>query len=67
MTMCLFIHISLAVLELKIIVAVVVRFFELRDSGARIEEYSRPTTLQAFSDGRAASLPLKLSLVSNEH
>ncbi|KAJ3877633.1 cytochrome P450 [Lentinula edodes] len=57
----------LAVLELKIILAVVVCFFELRDSGARIEEYSRPTTLQAFADGRAASLPLKLSLVSNEH
>ncbi|KAJ3861716.1 cytochrome P450 [Lentinula novae-zelandiae] len=57
----------LAVLELKIIVAVVVRFFELRDSGARIEGYSRPTTLQAFVDGRAASLPLKLSLASNEH
>lgn len=55
----------LAVSELKIIIAVLVRFFELTDTGAKIEQYMLPT-LQSFADGKAASMPLKVSLVSDE-
>ncbi|KAJ3820355.1 cytochrome P450 [Lentinula raphanica] len=54
----------LAVSELKIITAVLVRSFEFEDTGAKIEEYMLPT-LQSFADGKAASLPLKVSLVSD--
>ncbi|KAJ3991976.1 cytochrome P450 [Lentinula boryana] len=55
----------LAVSELKISIAVLVRSFEFGDTGAKIEQYMLPT-LQSFADGKAASMPLKVSLLAAE-
>jgi hypothetical protein len=51
-----------AVLELKIIIAVLVRSFEFECTEAKIVQRLSPT-LQPFADGKAASMPLKVSLV----
>ncbi|KAJ4480253.1 cytochrome P450 [Lentinula aciculospora] len=56
----------LAVSELKIIIAVLVRSFELEDIGVKVEQYMLPT-LQSFANGKAASMPLKVSLISEQH
>ncbi|KAF9068335.1 cytochrome P450 [Rhodocollybia butyracea] len=51
----------LGVLELKIIVAALVRSFEFKCTEAKITQHVSPT-LQPFADGKAASMPLKVSL-----
>ncbi|KAJ4480254.1 cytochrome P450 [Lentinula aciculospora] len=56
----------LAVLELKVMIAVLVRSFVFEETGVKIGQYARPTTLQSFADGEAASMPLKISLVSEK-
>ncbi|KAF9066292.1 cytochrome P450, partial [Rhodocollybia butyracea] len=53
----------LAVLELKIIIAVLVRSFEFECTEAKIVQRLSPT-LQPFADGKPAVMPLKVSLVS---
>ncbi|KAJ7859176.1 cytochrome P450, partial [Mycena olivaceomarginata] len=49
----------LAVQEIKLIIAALVRHFELGDTGAKVEKYIAPA-VQPFVDGKAASLPLEL-------
>ncbi|KAF9072901.1 cytochrome P450 [Rhodocollybia butyracea] len=53
----------LAVLELKIITALLVRSFEFDRTEAKIAQYLAPT-LQPFADGKASSMPLKVSLAA---
>ncbi|KAF9066297.1 cytochrome P450 [Rhodocollybia butyracea] len=51
----------LAVLELKIIIAVLVRSFEFECTEVKIVQRLSPS-LQPFADGKAGSMPLKVSL-----
>ncbi|KAF9068332.1 cytochrome P450 [Rhodocollybia butyracea] len=51
----------LGVLELKIVVAALVRSFEFKCTEAKITQHVSPT-LQPFADGKAASMPLYVSL-----
>ncbi|KAF9071344.1 cytochrome P450 [Rhodocollybia butyracea] len=53
----------LAVLELKIIIAVLIRSFEFECTGAKIVQRLSPS-LQPVADGKVAVMPLKISLVS---
>ncbi|KAF9030065.1 cytochrome P450 [Rhodocollybia butyracea] len=53
----------LALLELKIITALLVRSFEFERTEAKITQYLAPT-LQPFADGKASSMPLKVSLTA---
>ena len=53
--------ILVAVMEFKVLVAHLVRDLIFEDTGKRIEEYIAGT-LQAFCEGEAAHLPLKISL-----
>ncbi|KAF9072869.1 cytochrome P450 [Rhodocollybia butyracea] len=52
----------LAVLEIKIILAVLMLSFEFECTEAKIVQYLAPT-LQPFADGKPVSMPLKVSLV----
>ncbi|KAJ6557937.1 cytochrome P450 [Mycena capillaripes] len=52
----------LAVLELKIILATLVRSFVFSDTGVHVEEGISPT-LQPVVDGRGGNLPLRLKLL----
>ncbi|KAJ7851523.1 cytochrome P450 [Mycena olivaceomarginata] len=49
----------LVVKETKLIVGALVKNFELRDTGAKVEKYVSPT-VQPFVNGKAAYLPLEL-------
>ncbi|KAJ7499744.1 cytochrome P450 [Mycena latifolia] len=49
----------LAVQEIKLIVGAIVKNFELRDTGAKVEQYISPS-VQPFVDGKAAYLPLEV-------
>ncbi|KAJ6584069.1 cytochrome P450 [Mycena vulgaris] len=49
----------LAIQEIKLIVSAMVKNFEFRDTGAKVEKYFSPT-LQPFVDGKAAELPLEV-------
>ncbi|KAL0066804.1 hypothetical protein AAF712_006203 [Marasmius tenuissimus] len=51
----------LAVMEFKVLLAHLVRDLVFEDTGKRVEEYIAGT-LQAFCEGEAAHLPLKISL-----
>ncbi|KAF9067245.1 cytochrome P450 [Rhodocollybia butyracea] len=51
----------LGLVELKIMVAALVRSFEFECTEAKIVQYIAPS-LQPFADGKAASMPLKVSL-----
>ena len=53
-----------AVLELKVMLATLVRSIEFGETGARIEQRISPT-LQPVVDGQGGVLPLKLSLASH--
>ncbi|KAJ7780275.1 cytochrome P450 [Mycena maculata] len=47
----------LAVQELKLIIGMMVKNFEFKDTGAKVEKYISPA-VQPFVDGRACQLPL---------
>ncbi|KAF7344737.1 Cytochrome P450 [Mycena venus] len=47
----------LAVQEIKLITAAIVKNFELKDTGATVKKFISPT-VQPFTDGKAAHLPL---------
>ncbi|KAJ6584081.1 cytochrome P450 [Mycena vulgaris] len=49
----------LAIQEIKLIVSAMVKNFEFRDTGAKVERYFSPA-LQPFVDGKAAQLPLEV-------
>ncbi|KAJ7593094.1 cytochrome P450 [Mycena floridula] len=49
----------LAVQEIKLILASMVRNFEFRDTGVKVEKYISPA-VQPFVDGKAAQLPLQV-------
>ncbi|KAJ6584073.1 cytochrome P450 [Mycena vulgaris] len=49
----------LAIQEIKLIVSAMVKNFEFRDTGAKVEKYFSPA-LQPFVDGKAAQLPLEV-------
>ncbi|KAK7047846.1 hypothetical protein VNI00_006174 [Paramarasmius palmivorus] len=51
----------LAVLELKVMIASLVRDFQFTDSGYKVEGYVSPT-LQPFTNGEAGIMPLRMSL-----
>lgn len=56
-------HFSIsAVMELKIIIAVLVRSFEFECTEAKIVQRLSPS-LQPFADGKAGSMPLKVYLI----
>ncbi|KAK0496461.1 cytochrome P450 [Armillaria luteobubalina] len=52
----------LAVMQIKIVLAVMIRRFEFKDSGVKIHKMLSPS-LQPFINGEAATLPLHISLV----
>ncbi|KAJ7818615.1 cytochrome P450 [Mycena olivaceomarginata] len=54
----------LAVQEIKLILSALVRNFEFRDTGAKVEKYIAPA-VQPFVDGKAAYLPLELVAIQH--
>ncbi|KAK0442078.1 cytochrome P450 [Armillaria borealis] len=52
----------LAVMQIKIVLAIMIRAFEFKDSSVKIYKMMSPS-LQPFVDGEAATLPLHISLV----
>ncbi|KIK64581.1 hypothetical protein GYMLUDRAFT_71109 [Collybiopsis luxurians FD-317 M1] len=56
----------LAILEMKIIIAFVIRSLELRDTGAVIREMRAPT-LQPVVDNKVCVLPLQISVAPQTH
>ncbi|KAF8920118.1 cytochrome P450 [Mucidula mucida] len=52
----------LAVMEVKFIIAVMIKSFEFKDSGAKIEKIISPS-LQPFVNGEAAMLPIHITPV----
>lgn len=53
----------LAIMEFKVILAILIREFVFEEAGAKIEEYISGT-LQAFCDGKGANMPLKIRLAA---
>ncbi|KIY63540.1 cytochrome P450 [Cylindrobasidium torrendii FP15055 ss-10] len=49
----------LAIQEIKLILSSMIKNFEFRDTGAKVEKYISPA-VQPFVDGKAAQLPLKV-------
>lgn len=52
----------LAVMQIKIVLAIMIRRFEFKDTGVKIHKMMSPS-LQPFVNGEAAMLPLHVSLV----
>ncbi len=60
---CEILHIvSSAVMQIKIVLAIMIRTFEFKDSGVKIHKMMSPS-LQPFVAGEAATLPIHISLV----
>ncbi len=54
-------NIPLGVMQVKMLLAVMVRKFEFKDSGVKIDKMLSPS-LQPFVAGEAATLPIHISL-----
>ncbi|KII84091.1 hypothetical protein PLICRDRAFT_179772 [Plicaturopsis crispa FD-325 SS-3] len=55
----------LAVLEMKVILATLIRGLEFHDTGAQVREHMLPT-LTALTDGRGGYLPLRVTLAGKD-
>lgn len=55
---------SIAIAELKVILATLIRSFEFHDTGAEVRTAISPT-LQPVTDGKGGYLPLRLKLVQH--